>query len=239
MVVILVLATLAPALWPDFSRLVTVSDIKPVSGAGFFATLGEPALSDDKAPTGAALYLIEAKRGTALHRFDDWCVPARFACAWFNALVDSNYPGATHEVARPLGPGGSLHQDIFAKGGGRFSVWKGGVYFSLPESVTLAGVTRLELRMPRVRWLHVANVEAFFSALRYLSALGLVGWSVVRLLGPRLGFLTRNVLPGLIISAVLQPQACLGRSCTSGTPACSRQVTTERRPGSSTRSVSC
>lgn len=120
MVVILVLLTLAPALWPDFSRLVTVSDIKPVSGAGFSATLGEATLSDDKIPTGAELYLIETKRGTALHRLDDWCIPARFACAWLNALVDSNYPGATHEVERRLGPGGSLHQDIFEKGAAGF-----------------------------------------------------------------------------------------------------------------------
>jgi hypothetical protein len=123
MVIILALATLAPALWPDFYRLVTVSNIKPVSGAGFLGTLSDPTLSDDKALTGAELYYIETMRGTGLHRLDEWCGFARFACAWLNALVDSHDPGATREGARRLGPGGSLHQDIFEKGNGRFSVW--------------------------------------------------------------------------------------------------------------------
>jgi hypothetical protein len=59
-------------------------------------------------------------------------------------------------------------------------------------------------------WLRTANIEAFFSALRYLSALGLVGWTIVRLFGARLGFLTRNVLPGLIVSAVLLAAGLLG-----------------------------
>ena len=36
---ILVLATLAPAVWPEVYRTVAVSHIKPVSGAGFMATL--------------------------------------------------------------------------------------------------------------------------------------------------------------------------------------------------------
>ena len=39
--------------------------------------------------------------------------------------------------------------------------------------------------------------------LRYLSVLGLVVWTVVRHLGPRLAFFYRNVLPGLIVSVVL------------------------------------
>ena len=74
MVVILVLSTLAPALWPEFYRLVTVSNLTPVSGAGFLGTLSEPTLSDDKVLTGAELYLIETKQGTGLHRLDQWCV---------------------------------------------------------------------------------------------------------------------------------------------------------------------
>jgi hypothetical protein len=200
LVVVLVVSTLAPALLPDISRLVTVSNIKPVSGASFFGTLGDSSLSDDKVPTGAELYLIETKRGTALHRLDDWCVGVKFACARLNALVDSNFRSATYEVKRQLGPGGSVHQDIVEKGDGRFSVWGGGVYFSLPGSLAISNVTRLELRTPIVSPLWVARI---FSALRYLSAIGLVAWIVVRLFGLRLGFLYRNVLPGLVISVVL------------------------------------
>ena len=200
LVVALVVSTLAPALLPHFTRLITVSNIKPGSGAAFFGTLSDSTLSDHKVLTGAELYLIETKGGTALHRLDDWCVGARFACARLNALVDSNFPSATHEVKRRLGPGGSLHQDIVEKGDGRFSVWHGGVYFSLPGTFAISRVTRLELRAPIVSLLGVAKI---FSALRYLSAIGLVAWIFVRLLGPRLGFLYRNVLPGLIISAVL------------------------------------
>jgi hypothetical protein len=210
MVIILVLSTLAPALWPEFYRLVTVSDIRPVSGAAFFGTLSEPALSDDKVPSGAELHLVETRQGTALHRLDEWCVLGRFACAWLNALIDTNYPGATREVERRLGPGGSVHQDIVEKGDGRFSVWHGGVYFSLPDKVPLAAVTRLELRTPSMLSLSAAKIESFFSALGYLTALGLVVWGVVRLLGPKLGFLYRNVLPGVVISAVLLGVSFLG-----------------------------
>jgi len=210
MVVILAFSTLAPALWPEPYRLVTVSHIKPVSGAGLLATLGESTLSDDKVPTGAELYLIETKRGTALHVLDEWCVVGRFACAWLNALVDSHDPGATREVERRLGPGGSLHQDIVEKGNGRFSVWHGVVYFSLPDHVPLTAVTRLELRMRTFPSLSAAKIEPYFTALRYLSALGLVVWAVVRLFGLRLGWLYRDVLPGLIVSAVLLGVGLLG-----------------------------
>ena len=210
MVVILVLSTLAPALWPEFYRVVTVSNLTPVSGAGFLGTLSEPTLSDDKVPTGAELYLIETKQGTGLHRLDQWCVFARFACAWLNALVDSHDPGATREVERRLGPGGSLHQDIVEKGNGRFSVWHGVVYFSLPDKVPLGAVTRLELRMPTMPSLSAEKIDPWFSAPRYLSALGLVVWAAVRLFGPRLVLLYRNVLPGLIVSAVLLALGLLG-----------------------------
>lgn len=64
--------------------------------------------------------------------------------------------------------------------------------------------------MPGIPWLSAAKIDSFFSALRYLSALGLVGWTVVRLLGPRLDSLYRNVLPGLIVSAVLLAAGLLG-----------------------------
>ncbi len=210
MAVILALATLAPAVWPEPYRLVTVSHIKPVSGAAFLGTLSEPSLSDDKVLTGAELYLVETKQGTALHVLDQWCVVGRFACAWLNALVDSHDPGATREVARRLGPGASLHQDIIDKGNGRFSVWHGFVYFSLPDHVQPAAVTRLELRMPTLPSLKVEKIDPFLSALRYLSALGLAVWAVGRLLGARLGLFYRNVLPGLIISAVLLGVGLLG-----------------------------
>ena len=207
---ILVLATLAPAVWPEFYRTVAVTHIKPVSGAAFMGTLSEPGLSDDKVPTGAALYLIETRPGTALHMLDRWCVVGRFACAWLNALVDSHDPGATREGARRLGPGGSLHQDIVEKGDGRFSVWRGFVYFSLPDKVPLAAVTRLELRMPSVPSLSAGKVAPWFSALRYLSTFGLVGWIVVRYFGPRLRLRYRDVLPAVIVPAVLLGVGLLG-----------------------------
>lgn len=210
MVVILALSTLAPVLWSQVYRVVTVSNIKPVSGAGYFGALSDSTLSDDKVPTGAELYFIETKPGTALHVLDEWCGVVRFACAWLNALADSNDPGATREAARRLGPGESLHRDINAKGDGRFSVWHGGVYFSLPDQVPFTAVTRLELRMPIMPALSAAKVESFASVLRYLAVMGLVAWIVVRLLGPKLAVFTRNVLPGLIASAVLLVVGLLG-----------------------------
>ena len=72
-------------------RLVTVSNIKPVSGAGFLGTLGESTLSDDKVPTGAELYLIETKRGTALHVSTNgasWAdLPARGSTRWSTPMI--------------------------------------------------------------------------------------------------------------------------------------------------------
>jgi hypothetical protein len=202
MVAILVLSTLMPGLLPDFAPTVAVSNIQPSEGLSFAATLGDPALSDDKRPTGARLYLIEARRGTALHRFDGWCVMG-FACAWLMAVVDSNYPTATHEVRRQLGPGGSVHKDIFDKGGGRFSVWKGGLYFSLPDQMSFANVKRLDLRVPSFAWLEPAKTDAFFASLQGLSALGLVGWVIAGVTARWMPFFYRNVLPGLLISAAL------------------------------------
>jgi hypothetical protein len=138
-----------------------------------------------------------------LHRFDDWCV-ARFACGWFNALLDSNYPAATHEAKRQLGPGGSLHQEIWDKGDGRYSVWSGVVYFSLPHDVpSIINVKRLELRVPIVSWLAEDKLARFFSWFRYLSALGLLAWAIIAIAGPRLEFFYRNILPGTVISAGL------------------------------------
>src|SRR5262245_24697333 len=102
LVAVLTLATLLAYFLPDLSRRVAVSNIAPAEGLSYVATLSDPALGDNTKPTGASLYLIESRRGTFLHRFDDWCV-AEYVCSWLNALFDAKFPLASYDVSRPLG----------------------------------------------------------------------------------------------------------------------------------------
>src|SRR2546423_9459942 len=127
---------------------VSVSNLQPEQGLAYTAKLGDPALSDHEKPTHAALYLIESRRGSVLNR-----VPAAlgesFAFSWLRALFEARFPASTYDVRIPLGPGQALHQEIRDKGDGRYSVWHGTVYFSLPPGVPLARVHRLDLVVPR------------------------------------------------------------------------------------------
>jgi len=72
-----------------------------------------------------------------------------FAFSWLRALFEARFPASTYDVRIPLGPGQALHQEIRDKGDGRYSVWHGTVYFSLPPGVPLARVHRLDLVVPR------------------------------------------------------------------------------------------
>jgi len=200
LIAILLISVIAPKILPDFGRQVAVLDIRPTSGIGFEGRLDDPSLSDDKQPTGARLYLVISVQGTPLHRLEHLCV-TRFACERFTALLDAQFPTATHEVRKKLGPGESLHRDIWDKGEGRYSVWNGWVYFSLPADVkSIVNVTRAELRVPRRSWLEPDQVAAFFSWSGSLAALGLLAWLAVRLIS-RWSVFRRDILPGLAISA--------------------------------------
>src|SRR5262249_18036626 len=104
LIAILLISVIAPKILPDFGRQVAVLDIRRSSGIGFEGRLDDPSLSDDKQPTGARLYLVISVQGTPLHRLEHLCV-TRFACERFTALLDAQFPTATHEVRKKLGPG--------------------------------------------------------------------------------------------------------------------------------------
>jgi hypothetical protein len=201
LIAILSVSVLAPKILPDFGRQVLVSDIRPSFGIAFEGKLSDPSLGDNEHPTGARLYLVISKPGTPLHRLEQFCA-TRYACEWFTTLLDENFPGAKHEVRRQMGPGGSIHQDIFDLGQGRYSVWSGLVYFSLPADVeSIDSISRVELRVPRYSWLEPGEVAAFFSRLSSFLAVGLLAWLIARLVGGRSESFRRKILPGLVVPA--------------------------------------
>ena len=203
LIAIFLISVLAPGRLPDFGRQVPVTDIRPSQGLGFEGRLGDSSLSDKSQPSGARLYLVISRQGTPLHRLERYCLTP-FACEWFIALVDAQFPTATHEVRMQVGPGGSLHRDIWDKGGGRYSVWDGMVHFSLPADVrSIVSLKRAELRVPHYAWLEPDKVAAFLTSLRNFAALGLLAALAIRLIGSRSQFFRREILPGLVISAAL------------------------------------
>jgi hypothetical protein len=192
-------AFVLPLLGDAIQPVVPVTQITPLTGKAFIGRLTDPDLSDHERPTEARLYLIESKRGTALHHFDGACKPS-YACAWLNALLDANYPFATYEVRTPLGPGGSLHQEISDQGAGRYSVWRGHVYFSLPSESTIVNAKRLEVEPVSLLQASLQFAGGLFGWVRDLAALTLLLMMTGPLARPALQWTGKNVLPGVIVT---------------------------------------
>jgi lysophospholipase L1-like esterase len=118
------------------------------------------------------------------------------------ALYDAYYyPAAIHEIVTTLGPGGALHADIAEQGGGRYSIWMGSVFFSLPEGKKLFDVARLEVWVPVSPRLALykswADVQFWLGKLALVSAILIVAiW-----LTPAV--VARNLGPGLAIVAAM------------------------------------
>ncbi len=83
LLVVLVLSTIGALLLPLVAHslriIVPVSQISPSTGQALIGMLADSTLSDHERPTNARLYLVEAKRGTVLHHFDEWC-QSSYAC---------------------------------------------------------------------------------------------------------------------------------------------------------------
>jgi lysophospholipase L1-like esterase len=198
----LAVLVLAERFLPDMvwltARQVAVSDIQPDTGLRFIGTLSDPVLSDEHAPTGARLELVERRSGGFFHKLDPllgWST----AFQSLNAVFDAKYRTATHEVVTPLGPGQTLHADIAALGQGRFSVWMGHVLFSLPAGKSAADIARLELRVPRSTSLAASlpTVQVWLDR----GAIVLAVLMVLLWITP--ASLAVNILPGLAISAAM------------------------------------
>ncbi len=214
LIAILVLCTLAQPLlvrvtdFLDLGDHVSVSDLRAETGLAFVGRLSDPNLSEEVSPTHAALFLTERRRGTILSRMPG-AFNESYALSWLKALLEARFPNSTYDVRIALGPGQAPHQDIREKGGGRYSIWNGYIYFSLPAGVAFNNVSRLDLVVSGARvarldtitktasiWLHRL---ALMAALLLLFA---VTWKAAGRKFARSGF-ARNLAPGLAISVAL------------------------------------
>ncbi len=214
LLVVLTASTLTHALLPAvlrtqmLSRVVSVSDIRPEIGLAYVAKLSDPELSDEQRPTPALLYAVQARRGGFIHRFSDYVGETR-TITWLKLLYEARFPEVTYEASTLLGPASSLHADIREKGDGRYSVWKGHVYFSLPPGLSFAALKRMELRVPVIPALSAFGaVERLQSALQSVAVasalavlLWIVGMALVRL--NRKSAMLQNVIPGVAITLLL------------------------------------
>jgi hypothetical protein len=202
--IVLVAATgalLLPWLAHLSRTVVRVSDIASGQGKAFVGALSDPHLGDHDSPTGAQVYLIEVKRGTPLHNFA-WC-DRSYACTYLSALLDANFWNATHEARTAIGPGGALHKDISELGGGRYSVWHGQLYFSLPDGASITRVKAVEVE-PRSALR--ATINAAASALGWIRDAGaalLCIYLAFPFLRRAFEWMGHNVVPGLAITAAI------------------------------------
>ena len=206
LIIILVRLFMPDLVWLG-ARRVTVSDIKPDSGLRLIGTLSDPMLSDEKAPSGARLDLVERKPGGFLHALDER-FEGSWAFAWLTSLYDANYPAMTHETVLPLGPGGAPPADIAAVGGGRFSIHDGHVLFSLPGETKLADIHRLDIWVPRIK--AFAGHELWPRTLRWLTG-ALIAVLVIGLLWITPVSIANHVWPGLTIALIMLPMLFAGR----------------------------
>jgi lysophospholipase L1-like esterase len=206
----LVVSTLALVLAPRFfseplyGNVVSVSDVRPDTGLAYIGKLSDPTSSDEHGPSPVLLYAIHARRGGFLHHVDGW-LGQTLTLRWLKAVYEARLPTATYHVRVPLGPAHSLRDDVRQQGNGRYSVWQGYVYFSLPPGVSIANVARMEALIPIGPRLGGKRAQAALRTTAIISATVLAIYFLGRLLAPlyhRVA-LVRNVAPGLIITAVL------------------------------------
>jgi len=187
---------------------VAVSNLQPEIGFAYIGKLDDPTLSDDKGPTRAALYLIESRAGSF---FSHWpsSLGQSYAFSWLKALFEARFPTSTYEIRIPLGPGQSLHQDIRDKGDGRYSVWQGYVYFSLPAGISLANVKALDLVAPGffsfdpADAMRRADEGLVWGSMISAACLGLYALTMSLRAVFRRSRIAQNAAPGIAVTVVL------------------------------------
>jgi lysophospholipase L1-like esterase len=189
-------------------RIVTVSDIRPEIGRAFTGKLSEPNLSDDEHPTTTRVSVVLVKRGTFLHHLRPY-LGNILVFEWLLALSDANYQNARHEVTQTLGPPHAQHADIRTAGDGRYSIWKGYIYFSLPPGTSIESGDRVEVVVPTFPSLtspeFIQQARSLIGAITLIAAACIVliaigallsRWAITR-------SLLENVVPGTLIVIVL------------------------------------
>ncbi|MFB9265942.1 hypothetical protein ACFFWD_22755 [Bradyrhizobium erythrophlei] len=197
-IIVLVRAFLPDLVWLGAHK-VTVTDIQPHSGLRFIGTLSDQTLTDENAPTGVRIDLVQIKKGGFLHKLDpllEWS----FAFLWLTALYDANYPAENYEIVTRLGPGGSLPADIAALGQGRFSIYNGHVLFSLPAGKTVDDIGRLDVWLPASNT--IANYKSWPEVQQWIGV-AIASAVLIALLWITPALLARNLGPGLAVTAAM------------------------------------
>jgi hypothetical protein len=201
--------------WVDLlavgGRVVSVSEVQPENGRAYIGRLSDSSLSSDKKPSPALLYLVETHRGGPFDRLQSH-VGESYLLRYLAALWLGRFPYDTYETWVALGPGNALHDDIRQRGGGRYSIWNGYVYFSPPEGTDVGRGSRVVVVVPVLDPNVVAAVrgglDAAIACISGLLALGtaglMLGWLVRR------SVIAQNIVPGVVISCVLVLVLALG-----------------------------
>jgi lysophospholipase L1-like esterase len=209
LVCVLTVSSLAYALLLKFDpaaagERVSVDNVHQERGLAYIGRLSNPELSDHEQPTAAQLYMIEERRGNFLTRLRPYFGDS-FAFAWLLSVSTANYPYATYEVRVPLGPAHAAHDDIRKIGNGRFSIWRGHVYFSFATGSALEDIKRLEVVVPRFPALSADTLIVAVGAAAIIAALGLSLYGFAAVLRPlvRRSRLLQNIVPGITICFVV------------------------------------
>ena len=184
-------------------RYVAVTDIAAEPDLTYTGKFSFSELGDSSDHADDLLFLVE-RRSVGPLSFLRGAFANFYAFEWIETLVNFNLPERSGDVWARLGPRHALLDEIRQKGGGRYAIANGRVYFSLPEGADLATV-RLELVHPYIASESVGALHWAFSFLTILLAAALLltcFWPTLRWLN-RVSPLARNLLPGIGISAAM------------------------------------
>lgn len=182
-------------------RTVRLSDARAELGHAVIATLSH-GYSSDQAPLESLLYEIRPVHGVAA--FAERDLRWGWSLTYWNlrARILAKYPNYQSEQRQVIGPGNQQHQDIRDSGGGRYSVWKGALYFSASDNTSpLSNGRRYELFVP---WMSAHRAGLAAGGLR-AAGLTLLILTILRVLSERQLFrrLLANTIPGVLVTLAL------------------------------------
>jgi hypothetical protein len=158
---------------PAVAELRQVTEVTPRAGLSYYGKIGDPDLSERNAPLPGHLY-FEAS-------------PAKGLCrAVGPALGRVLCPSTWHEIGTPH----AVHDDIAARGGGRFSIWDGMLIFSTRDGADPNGPGRY--------WLLVENPVAALRLALLFAVPGIVSLWLLR----RLAWRSIRTTPTVVLAAL-------------------------------------
>ena len=172
------------------------------AGHAYESGLSRADLSGDKHPIDSFLYEIYTDRG--LRAFEDLNQRWGWSLVYLNvrARILAKYPDFPIERRQLLGPGNQHIDNVRDLGGGRYSVFKGSLYFSASDnSSPLSNGRRYELFVP---FFKVSTMSAVAAWLRYV-AFGVLVLTILRVLGERRFFqrVFASTVPGVAVTAAM------------------------------------